>query len=130
MTLPSVLIADDHDNEVVFPTLENGVEGVQSWFNDVLEASCQGLSDEGIEESFPGLLTRLREAIVSAPAPGRVLSVEQLSGYANAVAQRVLGACVDDAEREALGVPTRFHLRAASNLEVPDIEALVQLRNK
>lgn len=99
-----VLVADDHDNEAVFVTIQEGVVGIRDWFNDVLEASCEGLSEEGIEETFPGLLARLHDAVTSVPVPA--LELDHLARYANSVAEKVLGVCLNaqPERRRARGV--------------------------
>ena len=56
--------------------------------------------------------------------------MDALARFANALAQSVLACCVSQSEQEALGVPSQFSVRAASRLEVPDLEALAALANK
>lgn len=99
-----ILVADDRGNEAVFPSLQEAGAGIRIWLNDVLETSCQGLSEEGVEETFPRLLVRLRDAVASVPVPP--LEIEQLARYANAVADKALAGCLNDDERDAVGVPT------------------------
>jgi hypothetical protein len=38
----AVLVADDHGNEAVFPSLHAGVDGIRAWFNDALGAYLLG----------------------------------------------------------------------------------------
>ncbi len=112
-------MADGAGNEAVFDSPGECVEGLQRWFTDVLEASAQGLSDEGIEAQWPGLLGRLKAAIESVTAP-TAPTLEVLDGYAAQLAQAVLEHAHSAAERELLGVPTEFSLSGAGRLDQVD----------
>lgn len=117
-TAAGVVVSDDRGNEGKF------------WFADVLEASCQGLSDEGIEACFPGLLARLQAALEAVPAPDDPTNVEALARFASLLAASVHSICVTAQEREALGVPTRFSFQAVGPMHLPDLAALAQMRQR
>src|SRR6185436_2542325 len=93
------VVSDNHHDEVAVRTARECADALAEWFEEHLWACLQCLCEEGVEDSYPGLLARLRTAVASVARPADDAGLPELGAYARALGDAVESACTSPDER-------------------------------